>query len=48
MAPLLDPAHGFLIKGSALTILCLLGLGTHLALARLFGVLDLKRFRIEP
>lgn len=48
MAPLLDPAHGFLIKGSALMVLCLLGLGAHLALARLFGVLDLKRFSIEP
>jgi putative peptidoglycan lipid II flippase len=48
MVPLLDPTHGFLIKGSALMLLCLLGLGTHLGLARLFGVLDLKRFRIEP
>jgi putative peptidoglycan lipid II flippase len=45
MMPLLDPTHGFLVKGTALIALCLLGLGTHLGLARLFGVLDLKRFR---
>ncbi|MGL5445673.1 MAG: murein biosynthesis integral membrane protein MurJ [Rhabdaerophilum sp.] len=48
MMPFLDPAHGFLIKGSALSVLCLAGLGLHLGLARLLGVLDLKRFRVEP
>lgn len=48
MMPILDPAHGFLVKGSALGLICLAGLATHLGLARLFGVLDLKRYRIDP
>jgi putative peptidoglycan lipid II flippase len=47
MTTLFDPVHPFLVKGPALLGLCLLGLGTHLGLARLLGVLDLKRFRID-
>lgn len=44
-APWLDPARGLTMKASALTGLCLAGIGVFLALARLLGAYDARLLR---